>query len=201
MMTSLWSHLWHLEEQGLQPKSITLLKNHVLEIQCSYLSPKWVQYLTPSTQQRAGSVHLVYGTKIVAAYLDQLHALFLCLSWNTLNCWLQILFSKGHSHFTTFPNLLGGYNTPVQAFWHCCIKLKSKCYIHFLCNRQWGFTLPTLMCPIHATENICLRVAPPPFQLRISSDQKPGYLLAKQWSPHCNPLHSKGTTILTITDH
>lgn len=231
MTTPLWSHLWHPEGQGLQQKSITLLKktsqmcirhhhwnrdrrfhtqkleldgkqcshhsqrssgsrliqtiwatDHLLEIQCSYWSPKWVHIsLTPPTQQRAASVHLVYGTGIAAAYLDQLHALFLCLGWNTLNCWLQILFPKGNSHFTTFPNLLSGYNTPVQAFWHCCTKLKSKYYIHFLCTRQGGITLPTVTCVHICYWKYLLLCCSPSLQLRLTPDQEPGHSLMSSY--------------------
>lgn len=158
-------------------------------------------YLTSPTQQRAVSAHLVYSTRIVAAYLDQLHALFLCLGWNTLNCWLQILFSEGNGHFTTFPNLLSGYNTPVQAFWHCCTKLKSKCNIHFLCNTQQGFTLPTVTCVPFMLLKIsaCVLLPIPPAQTYTWPGTRA--LPDEQLCPHCKPLHRKGTTVPTITDH
>lgn len=158
-------------------------------------------YLTLSTQQWTASVNLVYGTRIVAAYLDQLHAFFLCLGWNTLDCWLQILFSKGNGHFTTFPNLLSGYNTPVQTFWHCCTKLKSKCYIHFLCNRQQGFTLPTVThVPSMLLKIFASVLLPiPSAQAYTWPGTKP--FSDEQLCAHCKPLCSKGTTIPTITDH
>lgn len=156
-------------------------------------------YLTPPTQQRAASAHLVYGSRIVAAYLDQLHALFLCLGWNTLDFWLQIFFSKGNSHFTTFPNLLSGYNTPFQAFWYCCTKLKSKCYIHFLCNRQWGFTLPIATCVPYMLLKILAFVLLPIPSAQTYSWPGTRALPDEQLCAHCKPLHSKG--IPTITHH